>query len=123
MSHIEELLARMTSMEHLMYHVVRGQVGIMRALKLEINMEINRMADFTKLIDEVTKIKGAAASTNAFVAGLQKQLADLASRMNDDADQAAVEALSADLAAVSASLPQAVAANPDAGASAGGITG
>lgn len=77
------------------------------------------MADFTKLVKEVAGMRGAAESTNVFIAGLEKQVDDLAAGMNDEEDQSKVEALAADIAAISATLPQAIANDP--GASTGGI--
>lgn len=110
-----ERLARLERMGEALHRKVDA---LLRAANIEIHMEIEQMADFSKLVAEVAKIKGAAASTTAFVAGLQKQVADLAAGMNDEEDQSKVEALAADIAAISATLPQAIAADP--GGSMGG---
>lgn len=89
--------------------------SLMRIQDFEIDMEFSQMADFTELVAKVEKIRGAAASTNAFVVGLKKQIEDLAAGMNDAEDQAKVMALAADVDAISDTLPQAIAADPSLG--------
>lgn len=90
---------------------LHGKVNsLLRAANLTIELEFSQMADFTELVAKVEKIRGVAASTNAFVAGLKKQIEDLAAGMNDADDQAKVLALAADIDAIADTLPQAIAA-------------
>lgn len=109
---------RLTRLERMGAALHRKVDSLLRAANLEVIMELEQMADFTALVNQVAKIRGAAASTNAFVVGLKKQIDDLAAGMNDAEDQAKVEALAADIDAISATLPQAIAVDP--GASMGG---
>lgn len=108
------------TVERLLRSIHRNQYKIMSALNLTINMEIEQMADFAKLIAEVEATRGAAESTRIFVEGLEAKIADVAADMNDEDDQAKVEELASQLAKIRESLPKAVAANP--GGSTGGIT-
>lgn len=94
--------------------------ALLLAAKINLNMELSQMADFTVMVAKVEKIRGAAASSKVAFDEIRKQLKDLGAGMNDEEDQAKIEALSADLDAIADSLPQAIAATPDTGASMGG---
>lgn len=99
---------------------------LLRRSGIEMDMEFEQMADFSALLEKVTKIKGRVESNAAFIAGLKKQLTDAAAGMNDEEDQAKINALVTDLDAVADQILPAVDANPlptdsPVGGSTGGI--
>lgn len=87
--------------------------SLLRAAEIEINLELEQMADFKDLADNVAKIKGTVASTKSFIQGLKAKIEELAAGMNDADDQAAVVALAAELGSTEAELAAAIAANPE----------
>jgi short-subunit dehydrogenase involved in D-alanine esterification of teichoic acids len=95
--------------------------SLIRAANLTIDLELENMADFKDLADQVTKIKGTVNSTKAFIQGLKARIEELAAGFNDTADQAAIMALAAELGGTETELAAAIAANPDPGVSTGGI--
>ena len=86
--------------------------SLLRVAEIEINLELENMANFQELADQVAKIKGTVASTKAFVQGLKTKIEELGAGMNDAEDQAAVVALAAELAGAETELAEAIAANP-----------
>lgn len=112
---------RLIRMERRVEALHRKVDSLLRAANLDIILEIEQMADFTDLIAKVEKMRGRVESTNAFVAGLKKQIEDLAADMSDEEDQAKILALAADVGALTDKLPQAIDANPGPGGSMGGI--
>lgn len=85
--------------------------SLLRAAEIEINLELENMADFKELADNVAKIKGTVASTKAFIQGLKAKIEELAAGMDDGPDQVAVVALAAELGSTEADLAAAIAAN------------
>lgn len=102
---------RLGRLERMVFGVHRKLDSLIRAANIEFQMEIEQMADFKALADEVTKIKGTVASTKAFIQGLKAKIEELAAGMNDGPDQAAVVALAAELGSTEADLANAIAAN------------
>lgn len=126
----EEVLAYLNDIEDRLIRVERVGAALhpkvnalLRASDLEILMELEQMADFKDLADNVAKIKGTVASTKAFIQGLKTKIEELAAGMDDTQDQAAVMALAAELGSTEADLAAAIAANPDPGGSTGGVGG
>jgi hypothetical protein len=87
--------------------------SLIRAANLEIDLELEQMADFTELVAKVEKIRGTAESTKTFIQGLKARIEELAAGMNDTEDNAAIMALAADLGNVESSLATAIQANPE----------
>jgi len=98
--------------------------SLLQASDIQYFMELDQMADFKELADNVTKIKGTVASTKAFIQGLKAKIEELAAGMDDGPDQAAVVALAAELGSTEADLAAAIVANPTppTGGSMGGVT-
>lgn len=87
--------------------------SLLRASDQSFFMELDQMANFQELADNVAKIKGTVASTKAFIQGLKTKLEEAAAGMNDTEDQAAIVALSAELSGAETELTAAITANPE----------
>lgn len=115
----EEVLAYLNDIEDRLIRVERVGAALhpkinslLRAAEIDFLMEIDQMADFKDLADNVAKIKGTVASTKAFIQGLKTKIEELAAGMDDTQDQAAVMALAAELSGAETELAAAIAANP-----------
>lgn len=101
--------------------IERMLMELIRRSGIEMEMRFEQMADFSPLLASITKMQGKVDSANALVAGLQKQLADLAKDMSDEEDQKKIAEYAASLDALHDTLAPAIEAN-DPGGSLGGIT-
>lgn len=115
----EEVLAYLNDIEDRLIKMQRNGAALhlkvnslLRAAELDFLMEIDQMADFKDLADNVAKIKGTVASTKAFIQGLKTKIEELAAGMDDTQDQAAVMALAAELSGAETELAAAIATNP-----------
>lgn len=131
-----EFWLRRATREQKLNALLRNQRSMMHAQELEIELELQQMADFTKLNAKVAGIKDIATSLNTMFTGvvaerdnLKKELAEL--KAADAVDQEAVDAAEAAVADAQHTIEalQAVAAGtpivlpPDPGGSTAGITG
>jgi hypothetical protein len=96
--------------------------ALLIAQNIELNLEIQNMADFSELIAKVEKINGTVASTKVTIQGFKAKIEELAGQISDTDDQAKVMELAASIGAIEGELAAAIAANPDTGGSQGGVT-